>query len=133
MVCSTLYARFRLVGLTGSQVFWIFVAVEAGFLSVAIIAAWLISPKKPNQRKKTIYECGQEPFGEARSYRILGITRYFGYAAAFFALDAFAWMVITSAISVNFTLETLSILLTYGIIIALGIAYFLSEKKYLVR
>jgi NADH:ubiquinone oxidoreductase subunit 3 (subunit A) len=122
-----------LVGLTGSQVFWIFVVVEAGFLSVAILAAWLISPKKPNPRKTTIYECGQEPYGEASSFRILGITRYFGYAVAFFALDAFAWVIITSAISVNFTFETLSIILTYAVVISLGIAYFLAEKKYLVR
>ncbi len=110
-----------------------FVALETGFLSVAILAARLISPKRPNPRKTTIYECGQEPFGEARSFRVLGITRYFGYAVAFFALDAFAWVVITSAISVNFTFETLSILVTYSLVIALGIAYFLVEKNNLVR
>ena len=74
--------------LSGYQAFWIFTGIELGFLSVAILAARLISPKRPNERKTTIYECGQDPFGEARSFRILGITRYFGYAVAFFASDA---------------------------------------------
>lgn len=119
--------------LSGSQAFWIFTGIELGFLSMAILAARLISPKKPNETKTTIYECGQEPYGEARSFRLLGITRYFGYAVAFFALDAFAWMILTSAISVSFTLETLSILVMYSVIIALGLAYFLVERKNLVR
>lgn len=119
--------------LSGSQAFWIFTGIELGFLSMAILAARLISPKKPNETKTTIYECGQEPYGEARSFRLLGITRYFGYAVAFFALDAFAWMILTSAISVSFTLETLSILVTYSFIVALGLAYFLVERKNLVR
>jgi NADH:ubiquinone oxidoreductase subunit 3 (subunit A) len=119
--------------LSGSQAFWIFAGIELGFLSVAILAARLISSKKPNETKTTIYECGQEPFGEARSFRLLGITRYFGYAVAFFALDAFAWMILTSAVSVSFTLETLSILVMYSTIIALVLAYFLVERKNLVR
>lgn len=119
--------------LSGSQAFWIFTGIELGFLSVAILAARLISAKKPNETKTTIYECGQNPYGEARSFRLLGITRYFGYAVAFFALDAFAWMILTSAISISFTLETLSILVMYSFIIALGLAYFLVERKNLVR
>lgn len=119
--------------ISGSQAFWIFAGIELGFLSVAILAARLIGAKKPNETKTTIYECGQKPYGEARSFRILGITRYFGYAVAFFALDAFAWIILTSAISVSFTLETVSILLVYSFIIALGLAYFLVERKNLVR
>ena len=119
--------------LSGSQAFWIFTGIELGFLSVAILAARLISAKNPNKTKTTIYECGQEPFGEARSFRLLGITRYFGYAVAFFALDAFAWIILTSAISVSFTLEVVSIIITYSFIVALALAYFLVERKNLVR
>jgi len=127
------FEELRLFTLNGSHAFWIFTGVELGFLSVAILAARLISPKKQNETKATIYECGQKPYGEARSYRLLGITRYFGYAVAFFALDAFAWMILTSAISVSFTLETLSILITYSFVVALALAYFLVERKNLVR
>lgn len=127
------FEELRLFTLNGSHAFWIFTGVELGFLSVAILAARLISPKNQNETKTTIYECGQEPFGEARSYRLLGITRYFGYAVAFFALDAFAWMIITSAISISYTLETVNVLVVYSVIIALGLAYFLVERNNLVR
>jgi NADH:ubiquinone oxidoreductase subunit 3 (subunit A) len=85
--------------------FWAFTFIEIGFLAFAIIAARLLSPKKPNKIKATIYECGQDPVGEARSYRMLGITRYFGYAVVFFALDAFAWVVLTAAMSISVTLS----------------------------
>ncbi len=113
--------------------FWIFTTTQIGFLAVAIIAARLIGPKKPNEIKGTIYECGQPPFGAAKDYKILGITRYFGYAVVFFALDAFAWVILTAAMSINFNLETISIVTVYIVIVLVGIGYFLSELKTLVR
>ncbi len=113
--------------------FWIFTTTQIGFLAVAIIAARLIGPKKPNEIKGTIYECGQAPFGAAKDYKILGITRYFGYAVVFFALDAFAWVILTAAMSINFNLETISIVTVYIVIVLVGIGYFLSELKTLVR
>ena len=113
--------------------FWIFTTTEIGFLAVAIIASRLIGAKKPNKIKATIYECGQEPFGAAKDYKILGITRYFGYAVVFFALDAFAWVILTAAMSINFTLETISIVSVYVAVVLVGIGYFLTELKKLVR
>ena len=87
--------------ISGFQAFWAFAFIDFGFLALAVIAARLVSPKKPNEKKQTTYECGQEPYGEARTFRLTGISRYFGYAVAFFALDAFGWMVLTSAMSVK--------------------------------
>lgn len=113
--------------------FWIFTTTEIGFLAVAIIAARLIGAKKPNKIKATIYECGQDPFGAAKDYKILGITRYFGYAVVFFALDAFAWVILTAAMSINFNLQTISIVTVYVAVVLVGIGYFLSELKKLVR
>ncbi len=113
--------------------FWIFTTTEIGFLAVAIIAARLIGAKKPNEIKGTIYECGQEPFGAAKDYKILGITRYFGYAVVFFALDAFAWVILTAAMSINFNLETISVVSVYVAVVLVGIGYFLAELKKLVR
>jgi NADH:ubiquinone oxidoreductase subunit 3 (subunit A) len=113
--------------------FWIFTTTEIGFLAVAIIAARLIGAKKPNKIKATIYECGQDPFGAAKDYKILGITRYFGYAVVFFALDAFAWVILTAAMSINFNLQTISIVSVYVAVVLVGIGYFLSELKTLVR
>ena len=113
--------------------FWIFAITEVGFLALIIIIARLIGAKKPNKIKTTIYECGQEPFGAAKDYKILGITRYFGYAVVFFALDAFAWVILTAAISINFSFETISIASIYVAVVLVGIGYFLNELKKLVR
>ena len=113
--------------------FWAFASIEIGFLAFAIIAARLLSAKKPNKIKATIYECGQDPFGEARSYRMLGITRYFGYAVVFFALDAFAWVVLTAAMSISFTIQTIAAVSVYILVVLVGIGYFLAELGKLVR
>ncbi len=113
--------------------FWAFTFIEIGFLAFAIIAARLLSAKKPNKIKATIYECGQPPVGEARSYRMLGITRYFGYAVVFFALDAFAWVVLTAAMSISVTLKTISIVSLYVLVVLIGVGYFLAELNKLVR
>ena len=118
--------------LNGSHAFWIFAGVELAFLCLAILASRLISPKKPNWHKRNTYECGQEPFGEARTFRILGILKYFGYAVAFFALDAFAWVILTSAYSVSNTGTTISVISMYTVVICTGIAYFLIEKEKMV-
>ncbi|MCW4036168.1 MAG: NADH-quinone oxidoreductase subunit A [Candidatus Bathyarchaeota archaeon] len=113
--------------------FWIFASIEIGFLTFAIILAWLIGSKKPNKIKKTIYECGQRPFGDAKDYRILGITRYFGYAVVFFALDAFAWVVLTAAMSINFSFKAIAVVSVYILVVLVGIGYFLAELNKLVR
>lgn len=119
--------------ISGFQAFWAFALIDFGFLALAVMAARLVSPKKPNETKVTTYECGQKPFGEARTFRLTGISRYFGYAVAFFALDAFGWMVLTSAMSVKITTELVTIIAIYTFIIFTGIAYFLHEKQYLVN
>ena len=113
--------------------FWVFTAIFIAFLGSAILIAWLLGPSKPNPIKGTIYECGQEPFGRAKDFKITGITRYFGYAVVFFALDAFSWMVLTAAMSITFSLETIAIVSVYTLIVLIGIGYFLSELKKLVR
>ena len=113
--------------LNGSQAFWIFTGIELMFLGAAIAAARLVSPKKPNKIKNTIYECGQDPFGEAKTFRILGIARYFGYAVAFFALDAFAWVVLTAAMSIQVSVSAIASVSLYVFIILIGVGYCLSE------
>lgn len=112
--------------------FWTFASIEVGFLAIAIIIARLIGAKKPNQTKRNIYECGQQPFGDAWDFKILGITRYFGYAVIFFALDAFAWVVLTAAMSVNITFEAVAIVSIYILIVLVGVGYFLAELGKLV-
>ena len=118
---------------SGFQSFWAFAIIDFAFLALAIVAARLVSPKKPNEKKVTTYECGQDPFGEARGFRITGISRYFGYAVAFFALDAFGWMVLTSALSVEVSVGLIKIIAIYSLVVFSGIAYFLHEKGNLVN
>lgn len=118
---------------SGFEAFWAFAIIDFAFLALAVVSARLVSPKKPNETKVTTYECGQDPFGEARTFRLTGISRYFGYAVAFFALDAFGWIVLTSAMSVKVTTELISIIAIYTLIIFTGIAYFLHEKDNLVN
>lgn len=113
--------------------FWMFAVIEIGFLSLAIISARLISAKKPNPIKETIYECGQEPMGAAKDYRMLGIVRYFGYAVVFFALDAFAWVVLTAAMSIQVSVGAIASVSLYVFIILIGVGYFLSELNNLVK
>ncbi len=117
----------------GNEVaFWIFALVMIGFLTFAIFMAKVFSPKKPNRIKLTTYECGQDPINEAKDYRILGITRYFGYATLFFAVDAFGWVILTSAFSVGPSAEVVATVSFYVLVVAVGVFYFLSELKKLV-
>jgi NADH-quinone oxidoreductase subunit A len=113
--------------------FWIFAIVMPGLLGVLIIISRILGAVKPNETKTTTYECGQDPFGEANDYRLLGIARYFGYAVVFFALDAFGWVVLTAAMSINLTLGTISIVSIYILVVLIGVAYFLSELHKMVR
>ena len=121
-----------MIYISGDVAFWIFTGIFVAFLSIAILIARLIGPIKQNPIKETIYECGQKPFGSARNFRLTGITRYFGYAVIFFALDAFAWIVLTAAISLVFNSSSVLIVLIYTLIVLVGIAYFLVELKKLV-
>lgn len=113
--------------------FWIFTAIFIVFLGSTILIARLIGPVKPNPVKQNIYECGQAPFGKASGFRITGITRYFGYAVVFFALDAFSWVVLTAAMSIAFSPETIIIVSIYTLIVLVGIGYFLAELSKMVR
>ncbi|MBS7619092.1 NADH-quinone oxidoreductase subunit A [Candidatus Bathyarchaeota archaeon] len=113
--------------------FWVFSGVFIGFLGVAILIARLIGPIKPNKIKETTYECGQKPFGSARNFRITGITKYFGYAVIFFALDAFTWIILTAAISLSFNPSMVMAVTIYTIIVLVSVCYFLMEVKRLVE
>jgi len=121
-----------MVYISGYIAFWIFTGIFVAFLSIAILIARLIGPIKQNPIKETTYECGQKPFGSARNFRMTGITRYFGYAVVFFALDAFAWIVLTAAISLALNSSAILIVLVYISIVLVGIVYFLAELKKLV-
>ncbi|KYH38823.1 MAG: NADH-quinone oxidoreductase subunit A [Candidatus Bathyarchaeota archaeon B23] len=111
--------------------FWLFAAIFIVFLTSAILTSKLMAPSRPNPIKRNIYECGQPPFGRAFSFRVTGALRYFGYAVIFFALDAFTWVILASVYSLSPL--TLMAVALYTLIILIGIGYFLSELRRMVR
>ncbi len=44
----------------------IFLGLAIGLAAVMVIAAWVISRQHPDSEKLSSYECGFEPFGDAR-------------------------------------------------------------------
>jgi len=111
--------------------FWLFTALFIVFLAFTILSSRLLAPIRPNPIKRNIYECGQPPFKRALSFRVTGALRYFGYAVIFFALDAFAWILLASVYSLK--PPTLMAVSLYTLITLIGIGYFLSELRRLVR
>ena len=45
----------------------IFLAIAGGVAVAALGASWLVGRQKPDPEKSSPYECGFEPFGDARS------------------------------------------------------------------
>jgi NADH:ubiquinone oxidoreductase subunit 3 (subunit A) len=90
---------------------WIFIALllGAGMLlpGVAIAANWLLSPKKPNAIKESIYECGIETVGETY-VQLKG--SYYIYALIFVVFDIeavflFPWAVAYDKLQLYMVLE----------------------------
>lgn len=61
-----------------------FVLFSIAFGSAALILSWLIQPKNPNPVKKSTYECGMEPVGDAR---IQFDVKYYMFAILFLIFD----------------------------------------------
>jgi NADH-quinone oxidoreductase subunit A len=62
----------------------ILLVVAAAFSAIALIAAWLIRPKRPNPVKAETYECGMETVGTSWvQFRV----QYYIYALVFVVFD----------------------------------------------
>ena len=44
----------------------IFLAVAAGLSGIILLASYVLAPQRPDPEKLSAYECGFEPFGDAR-------------------------------------------------------------------
>lgn len=104
---------------------WIFIALllGAGLLlpGVAITANWLLSPKRPNSIKNSIYECGIETIGETY-VQLKGA--YYIYALVFVVFDIeavflFPWAVAYDKLEFYMVLEGVLFIL----ILAAGLIY----------
>jgi len=104
---------------------WIFIGLllGAGMLlpGVAIVANWLLSPKKPNAIKQSTYECGIETVGET-NVQLKGA--YYIYALIFVVFDIeavflFPWAVAYKNMQLYMVLEGVLFIL----ILAAGLIY----------
>lgn len=104
---------------------WVFIALllGAGMLlpGVAIVANWLLSPKKPNALKESIYECGIETVGDSR---VQLKSSYYIYALIFVVFDIeavflFPWAVAYDKLQLYMVLEGVLFIL----ILAAGLFY----------
>lgn len=104
---------------------WVFIGLLliAGMLlpGVAILANWILSPKKPNEIKDTIYECGIETVGDTW-VQIKG--QYYIFALIFVVFDIeavflFPWAIAFNQLKLYMVLEGVLFIL----ILAAGLIY----------
>jgi NADH:ubiquinone oxidoreductase subunit 3 (subunit A) len=104
---------------------WVFIGLLliAGMLlpGVAILANWILSPKKPNELKDTIYECGIETVGDTW-VQIKG--QYYIFALIFVVFDIeavflFPWAIAFNKLALYMVLEGVLFIL----ILAAGLIY----------
>ena len=109
--------------------FWIYALIFALSLVSTVLLSRLLSPRAPNPVKHSIYECGQAPMGRARDFMIAGANRYYAYAVAFFALDAFSWILLTSVLAAVKPTSPIGAALVgiYVFVVLGGLVYFLKS------
>jgi|Deesub1362B_J571_1020462.scaffolds.fasta_scaffold00004_439 NADH:ubiquinone oxidoreductase subunit 3 (subunit A) len=117
------------------EAFWLFITsfFITGLL-LPIIAYLLIGRRRGEVREDT-FECGQEIDMRPNDVTIVGAMKYFGYAVAFFVLDAFVWILMASTnllTSVSLAPLYLGVIIYIGIIL-IGIYFFLQGLEEIKR
>ena len=99
----------------------VFLLVGCGFVAVNMLIGWLVRPSRPNDKKATIYECGEPVFGDAW---LRFDIRFYIVALVFVIFDVeviflFPWAVVFKSIGWRAFAEA-AVFLT---ILSLGLAY----------
>ncbi len=76
----------------------VLLVVSATFSAIALIAAWLIRPKRPNPIKADTYECGMETVGTSW---VQFKVQYYIYALVFVVFDVEAVFLFPVAVAFN--------------------------------
>jgi NADH-quinone oxidoreductase subunit A len=87
----------------------VFVFVALGFGVVTLVLSYVVQPKYPEPEKLSAYECGSEPFSDAR---MPFPVRYYIFAMLFVIFDVeiiflYPWAVVFSKIGLIGLLEML--------------------------
>ncbi|WP_374241289.1 NADH-quinone oxidoreductase subunit A [Zoogloea sp.] len=98
----------------------VFILFAAAFGFIPIVAGWVIGPSKPDAEKLSPFECGFEPFEDAR---IKFDVRYYLLAILFILFDLeiaflFPWATILQEIAAN---ESIRLFGFFEMIVFLGI------------
>lgn len=84
--------------LSGYGILLGFILFSIAFASAALIVSWLVQPKAPSETKQSTYECGMEPFSDARMK--FGV-KYYIYALLFIIFDIETVFLFPWAVSYN--------------------------------
>ncbi len=103
------------------QVF-VFAVVAVAFTLVAVVIAYLLSPRTQGKKTFTTYECGIEPFGSAW---IRYSVHYYIYALIFIAFDVDVLYLFPVALSYTRGAQAYEFfsLLIFILILGLAVAY----------
>ena len=98
----------------------VFILFAAAFGFIPIVAGWVLGPNKPDAEKLSPFECGFEPFEDAR---IKFDVRYYLLAILFILFDLeiaflFPWAIILREIAAN---ESIRLFGFFEMIVFLGI------------
>jgi len=87
----------------------LFLTVGIGFVFLGLGVAWLFRPSLPSAPKRSIFECGERPFGDSRlKFRV----RYYIFALVFVIFDVevvflYPWAVVLRSLGLAGLVEML--------------------------
>lgn len=99
-----------------------FVILSIAFVTALLLVSYILQPKAPNIIKKSTYECGMQPEGDAR---IQFNVKYYLYAIIFVIFDVEAIFLFPWALIFN-TERTLTLAIeafVFVIILVIGLIY----------
>lgn len=95
----------------------VFIFVALGFGVVTLLLSYVVQPKYPEPEKLSAYECGSEPFSDAR---MPFPVRYYIFAMLFVIFDVeiiflYPWAVVFNKIGLFGLLEMLMFIGLFGV------------------
>jgi len=110
------------------EAFWAYVITFFIASLITVLLGWILSNKRASEVKTEIFDCGQKAEITPHKVPIFGSIRYFAYAMAFFVLDAFVWIILSSIYPFKLCRACTSLyLLTYIVIILVALGYYITR------